>query len=131
MPGKAVLVPYLRVNDAEAAIAFYMAAFGATETMRYPMPDGKVGFAELDLDGATLQLADADYERNMPLGGPEPISLHFRSSDVDAVYAAAIAGGATSLVAPTDDPNSGRRAQFRDPFGHRWIVAERVVVADG
>lgn len=39
--------PYLCVNDGARALEFYHKAFGAKEVMRIPMPDGKIGHAEL------------------------------------------------------------------------------------
>jgi PhnB protein len=39
--------PYLRVKNANAAIEFYKAAFGATEQFRLCEPSGRVGHAEL------------------------------------------------------------------------------------
>ena len=41
------VTPYLAVDDGARAIAFYKAAFGATEVMRMPGPGGKVGHAEI------------------------------------------------------------------------------------
>jgi PhnB protein len=37
------VTPYLAVDDATAALAFYQRAFGARERMRMPGPGGKVG----------------------------------------------------------------------------------------
>jgi PhnB protein len=44
---------YLRVRDATSAIAFYQAAFGATEKFRLTEPGGRIGHAELDFGGTT------------------------------------------------------------------------------
>ncbi|MGZ4729960.1 MAG: VOC family protein, partial [Acidimicrobiales bacterium] len=52
------LVPYLVVDGATAAIDFYVAAFGAVETMRLMQPDGRVGHAELAIGSAGIMLAD-------------------------------------------------------------------------
>jgi len=41
------IVPYLMLNGAADAISFYQQAFGATERYRMPMPDGKIGHAEI------------------------------------------------------------------------------------
>jgi PhnB protein len=120
------IIPYLRVSDGEAAIRFYRDVFGAIERFRVPMPDGTIGFAELDIHGTLLQLADADYATNKPLGGPVAISMHTRVTDVDAIFQAALAAGATAIAAPADDPHAGRRAMFTDPFAHHWTIAERV-----
>jgi PhnB protein len=124
------IVPYLRVSDGEAAIEFYAAVFGAVELFRYPMPGGKIGFAELGLHGTVLQLADADYAENTPVPGPAAITLHVRVEGVDSVFAEAIAAGATPEAFPSDGPNSGRRAMFVDPFGHRWLIAEHVTTTE-
>ena len=50
------LQPYLSVADAAAAIDFYVAAFGAVETMRLTQPDGRVGHAEISIGSASLML---------------------------------------------------------------------------
>src|SRR5438552_18886969 len=50
--------PYLIVNDAAAAIEFYKKAFGATEIMRMPGPDGKVGHAEIKTGNSPIMMAD-------------------------------------------------------------------------
>src|SRR5688500_18321448 len=75
---KSPLTPYIAVHDAEAAIEFYMAAFGATEEgERYPW-EGKIGHAELGIRGARLYLADEFSEYNTAprtLGG-SPVTLH-------------------------------------------------------
>ncbi|MFI7425900.1 VOC family protein [Micromonospora sp. NPDC049836] len=42
--------------------------------------------------------------------------------DVDAVYAPAIASGATAFAPPRDAFRGDRTAQFLDPSGHRWAV---------
>ena len=44
--------PYLAVEDAAAAIDYYTKAFGAEETVRMDMPDGKIGHAELKIGEA-------------------------------------------------------------------------------
>lgn len=41
------VIPYLICSDGAKAIDFYCRAFGATEVMRMPMPDGRLGHAEL------------------------------------------------------------------------------------
>ena len=44
-------------------------------------------------------------------------------SEVDAVYASAVAAGATALTAPRDTPWGGYSGYFADPDGHLWEVA--------
>ena len=49
--GYAGVTSYLIIRDAAAAIDYYKKAFGATELMRFPGPDGKIGHAELKIGG--------------------------------------------------------------------------------
>ena len=50
--------PYLIVDDAAAAIDFYVAAFGAEELGRVPGPDGKLVNAALRINGSVVMLND-------------------------------------------------------------------------
>ncbi len=46
--------------------------------------------------------------------------------DVDAVFDAALAAGATSLRPVENQFYGDRTGQFEDPFGHRWSLATHV-----
>ena len=50
--------PYLTVNDAASAIAFYKEAFGAKELFRMEGPDGRVGHAEILVGNSPIMLSD-------------------------------------------------------------------------
>jgi len=56
--GYSTVVTYISVKGASDAIAYYKKAFGAEELVRMPMPDGKVGHAELKIGDSILMLAD-------------------------------------------------------------------------
>ena len=131
------LVPYLIVRDAKAAIAFYVAAFGASEDYRLLDPtDGRVGHAELRLGDSALYLADEypDFGALGPVAvGGTPVRLHLPVADVDAVTAKAVAAGAILLRAPKDEFHGNRQSQVADPFGHVWFLSsefERVSPAE-
>jgi uncharacterized glyoxalase superfamily protein PhnB len=49
--GSSRIAPYLIVRGAQRAIAFYRAAFGATESGVTLMPDGRIGHCELTIGG--------------------------------------------------------------------------------
>lgn len=123
------LSPYLCVDGAAAAIDFYTAVFGATERMRMPGPDGKVGHAELEIGDGLVMLSDEypDMGVRSPkaLGGT-PVTIHLYVEDADDVYAKALAAGAKALRPVETQFYGDRSGQFEDPFGHRWNVSTRV-----
>src|SRR6266705_1874884 len=55
--GYAGVTPYLIIKGAAKALEFYKKAFGATEIMRIPVPEGKVGHAEIKMGDASIMLA--------------------------------------------------------------------------
>ncbi|MET0789029.1 MAG: VOC family protein [Cellulomonas sp.] len=119
-----MLVPYLTVHDAAAAIEFYASAFGARETGERDEGDGRIGFVALTIGDDRLYLSDEFHE----FGAYAPATLGHSSSalvlavdDVDGVYAAAVAAGATPDREPTDQGDE-RRGWLVDPFGHRWAI---------
>jgi len=126
---QSVLTPYLAVHDASAALAFYTSAFGADETMRVAMDDGRVGHAELHIGGAKVFLADEFPEIGVvsprTLGGTV-MSLHLEVDDVDAAFARAVREGATPVAEPADQPHGARHGTLVDPFGHRWMLSQSV-----
>src|SRR5260221_7406589 len=100
--GYHTVTPYLSVKGASDAIAFYKKAFGAEEVFRMPMPDGRVGHAELQIGDSRIMLADEMPE--MPdavsasprtLGGTTTgICLYV--PDVDTLVERAVTAGATT-----------------------------------
>jgi PhnB protein len=123
------VTPYLAIDGAAAAIEFYKKAFGATERMRFDAPGGRIGHAEIEIEGGLIMLADAhaeiDFRSPVALGG-SPVTIHIYVADVDAFFARAKEAGATVLRAPTDQFYGDRSGQLRDPFGHTWSFATRV-----
>ncbi len=118
------LRPYLVVDGADAAVAFYAEVFGAQvvgDLIRGD--DGRVGHCELDIAGNGLYLADAYPERGIL--APDPavgVALHLDVTDADATVARAEAGGATVLRPVEDRFYGSRSGTVRDPFGHQWQI---------
>lgn len=127
--GYTALTPYLVVRDGAEAVAFYAAAFGATEVMRLDGPDGRILHGEIDIGGARLMLTSANPAWQMAgpdhYGGTPVMMMHY-CDDCDATYARAIGAGAESLEAPADMFWGDRMARVQDPFGHRWSIATHV-----
>jgi len=124
------VTPYLCVKDAAQAIEFYKKVLGATELSRWTDDKGRIGHAELAIGGSPIFLADEHPEigvlspRSLLKEGARcPVDIHVYVPDVDATYRRALAEGAESLRAPTDEPYGDRDAQIRDASGHIWFIA--------
>ena len=117
--------PYLVVDGAQKAIEFYTTVLGFTERMRMPGPDGRIGHAELQLDGSVVMLADEFPEvgaKAPSAYGGSPVSLSVYVEDVDATFEKATEAGA-AVVRPLENQFYGdRSATIDDPFGHRWTI---------
>jgi PhnB protein len=126
------LSPHLVVDDAAAAIDFYVKAFDAVEVVRLPRPDGKLVHASVRVNGFLVMLNDDFPEMSggksttpTSLGGT-PVTIHLTVTDVDAKFQRALDAGAT-VVVPLDDQFWGDRyGVLRDPFGHQWSLGQPV-----
>jgi PhnB protein len=128
-PGYASVTPYLVAEDAKAALDWYAKALGAKETMRLPGPDGRVMHAEFRIGNSLLMIGEqtADHGAFGPKHyGGTPVSLVVYLEDVDAVFAKAIAAGATEKMPPGDKPYGDRMGTLVDPFGHQWHLATHI-----
>lgn len=121
--------PYLCVHDGAVAIDWYVAALGAVEEMRVVGDDGRIGHAQLTIDGARIMLSDENPDLGVvsprTLGGTST-AVHLGVADVDATYAGAVGAGATALRDPADQPHGARLGTIVDPFGHRWTLSQQI-----
>jgi PhnB protein len=120
------VTPYLAVRDARAAIAFYVAAFGAVRKLVIEERDGRIGHATLGIGRGEIYLADEHPEFENVVGpetlGGTSVTIDLEVDDVDAVVDRAVDAGAT-LIRPPDHPTSGVQAgKVRDPYGHVWLI---------
>lgn len=124
--GYTSVTPYLYVRGAAAALEFYAKAFGAVETMRLPMADGKLGHAEMKIGNAIIMLSDEhpDWGNKSPdtLGGASG-GLCLYVDDCDAVFAKAVAAGAKVMRPLADQFYGDRSGSVICPFGHVWTIA--------
>jgi len=127
--GYAGVTPYLIIRGAARALEFYKKALGATEVMRFPMPDGKIAHAEMKIGDGIFMLADESPEQGYKspdaLGGT-PVSMMFYVADVDTLFARATAAGAAVKQPLRDQFYGDRNATIADPFGHTWTIATHV-----
>lgn len=125
------IVPYLLIDGAAEAIDFYARAFGATERYRLAMPDGSIGHAEIEVNGATVYLADAPDDMPGRAGNPgglggTSVILHQYVENCDAATTRAAEAGASVVRAPEDQFYGDRAATVEDPFGHQWSLHTHV-----
>jgi PhnB protein len=126
------VLPHLVVDDAAAAIDFYVKAFDAVERGRVPGPDGKLIHAAVEVNGSVVMLNDDFPEMSggksmtpKSLGGT-PVTIHLVVDDVDKKFQRAIDAGAT-VVHPLEDQFWGDRyGVLQDPFGHQWSLGQPV-----
>ena len=120
------VVPHLVCAGAAEAIDFYQRAFGATEDMRLPGPEGKLVHASITVNGSMVMLMDEFPEMGATspkaLGG-SPVTLHLSVPDVDAAFERAVAAGATVVMPVADQFWGDRYGCVQDPFGHLWSLA--------
>jgi PhnB protein len=126
--GYRTATPYLIVHDAEGALAFYKAVFGATEKLRFDH-HGKIGHAEIVIGDSTIMLADEfpdmDIRGPLTIGGT-PVSLLLYVPDVDAAMTKAVDAGA-HLQQPVEEKFYGDRSgRIVDPFGHVWHLSTHI-----
>lgn len=122
------VTPNLTVKDAAGAIEFYKKAFGATETMRLVEPGGRIGHAEMMINGSPIMISD-EYPELDVLGpqsrGGSSVGIHLYVADVDEVFPRALAEGAKVIREPEDEFYGDRAGKLVDPFGHVWYVSSR------
>jgi uncharacterized glyoxalase superfamily protein PhnB/predicted kinase len=123
------LVPLLVVRGAAEAIDFYVRALGAKVLARFEHgPKRHLSHADLSLAESVFSLTEelSAWNSDAPVSlGGSPVVLQLEVSDAEAVLASMREAGAT-VVFPLGEFIGERMARVRDPFGHLWIVRERV-----
>jgi PhnB protein len=128
-PGYHTLTPYLIIDGATHALAWYTKVLGARELMRLSAPGDRIGHAEIEIGDSRIMLADEAPEHDAKAPGAfggSPISLHLYVPDVDATIAKATAAGATIKSPPEDKFYGDRTGTLLDPFGHTWHIATHI-----
>jgi PhnB protein len=118
--------PELWVDQASQAVAFYVAAFGAT--VQHSVGDGDDIVAQLAVGDASFWVAGsgASMGRFSPkaIGGATSRTL-LVVEDPDAVVKRAVDAGAAE-ASPVNDEYGWRIGRVIDPFGHEWEVGKPI-----
>jgi uncharacterized glyoxalase superfamily protein PhnB len=138
------ITPMLSYEDGAAAIAWLCDAFGFEEVFRMADEDGRVGHAELRLQGARIFLAAPTPEYRGPRRLAETCEdvrrwrevpyvidgVHVVVSDVDGHFRRAKETGAMILSDPQDESYGERIYRVEDLEGHRWMFAQPITVTE-
>ena len=113
--GYGTVTPYLHPRGGAQYIEFLTRAFGAVEEFRHALPDGRVAHAQLRIGNAVVELGEAEV--------PRAGIFYLYVADADALFAQAVAAGATPLSAPADQWYGDRVGSVQDLSGITWYIA--------
>ena len=116
------IAPWLAVRDAQQALEFYEAAFGAAEVYRLEGDEGKVAIAQLAVDGAAFWVQE---DESGSASGSTSVRMILSVGDPDSAFDRAVAAGATE-VAPVSEEYGWRTGRITDPFGYDWELSRQL-----
>ncbi len=119
--GLRAVTPFLHPLGAPQLIDFLQRAFGAEEKSRAQSPDGVIHHAEVKIGDSLIEMGEAHGPWQ-----PMPTTFFMYVDDVDAWYERAVAAGAISRGAPSDQPYGDRVGGVADPFDNLWYIATHI-----
>ncbi|HEX7917568.1 VOC family protein [Rudaea sp.] len=121
----------LFVDDVQTAKAFYRNVF-AVETIFEDEVSAALKFDNLIVNLLHVGSAAEIIEPAAPgaLDAGPRFQLSIWVDDVDAVCARLRGHGVTLLAGPKDRPWGMRTANFTDPAGHSWEIAQKIAARD-
>lgn len=119
------LTPYLSIEGAAKAAAFYEKAFGAEQVFAVP-PDeqGRTMHIHLYVNGSSLMLSDFFPEHDHAAKPVQActMQLHLAEDEIDTWWQRAVDAGCT-VTTPLQVMFWGDRwGALRDPFGVEWAM---------
>jgi uncharacterized glyoxalase superfamily protein PhnB len=115
--GRRTITPFIHPRGVPDYIDFLKRAFSAEETFRHEV-GGIVMHASLVIGNSAIEMGDTQGTQE-----PMPTGFYLYVPDADALYAQAVAAGATSVSPPADQPYGDRMACVRDAQGITWFIA--------
>jgi PhnB protein len=119
------IAPWLAVRDAQRAVEYYQAAFGAVEVYRLGGDDGTLEVAQLSIGGAAFWVQN-DLDASPDRRGL--VRMILSVDDPDSVFERAIAAGA-AIKAGMHEEYGWRTGRVIDPFGHDWEMSKQLAPA--
>jgi PhnB protein len=112
------IIPYLIISNARAFSDFVKTVFDGKEQLMVDRTETLIMHGELRIHDAVIMFADATEQFK-----ERPAGMWIYVIGVDAIYAKAIAHGATSLMTPVQRPY-GYTGGFEDTWGNQWWIVE-------
>jgi PhnB protein len=119
--GYSTYTPYYVVDGGAEFIDFLKKAFGAEELVRMPMPDGKLGHAEVRLGSSMVMLADQN-----PTHAATSVNAALYVEDCDAMFKRALDAGATQMMPLTNQFYGDRSGTVKDKWGNSWTIGTHI-----
>lgn len=121
------VIPYVSIKGCDAAIAFYVKAFGAIqhgEAARHP--DGRVLNASLEVNGGMMMVMDSFPEHGVSTTEPgnESFTLQLVVVDGDFWWKRAVEAGCEVTQELKLEFWGDRYGRLKDPFGLAWALNE-------
>jgi len=130
MPGS-TLIPCLRYRNAKGAISWLREAFGLEPQLVVPGEGDLILHAQLRLGQGMVMLGsattDGEYAKLMKLpseAGGNTQSIYFVVSDVDVVFARAVAAMAKVVLPLEAKDYGGKGFTCLDPEGNVWSIGD-------
>ncbi len=119
--GYHTVTPYLVVPDVRRLLDFVTKAFDAEVKFQMPGPGGCVAHAEFRI-GNSMIMCGQSSEQHPAM----PAMLYLYVTDVDAVFAKAVAAGGDVIRPVTDQFYGDRSGGLKDPNGVQWWIGTHV-----
>jgi uncharacterized glyoxalase superfamily protein PhnB len=115
--GRRTITPFVHPREVPAYIEFLQRAFNAEVEIRAEH-QGIVAHARLKIGSGAIEMGDTQ-------GASEPMrtAFYLYVPDADALYAQAVAAGATPLSPPADQSYGDRMGSVMDAQGITWFIA--------
>jgi PhnB protein len=112
------------VRDAQKAVEYYKAAFGAVELYSLPADDGSLAVVQLSVGGAVFWVQH-DSSASPADRDAGSVRMILSVDDPDSVFDQAVGAGA-AVVAPVHEEYGWRTGRVTDPFGHDWEMSRQL-----
>jgi PhnB protein len=112
------VTPFLHPVGAPGLIEFMKQAFAAEEISREQSPDGMIHHAMVRIGDSMIEMGEAHGAAQ-----PMPPALYVYVENLEETYERALAAGATSMQAPTDQAYGERTAWVKDAWNNIWYLA--------